>query len=175
MEAIIRKITDYIVKDTDLDQEVISYGVSAIVSTVLCYSMALFVTSILGNWLFGILFICFLTPIKMQFLGYHCKTMGQCILTYSFSVGLCLIAYNTMIANISILYLILFNVTMGIITYMVRKEINHKNRRILLLYFIVGNSLYYFRLDLFLILCIAVMFNMILVFLRHRQEQYTTE
>ena len=165
MEAIIRKITDYIVKDTDLDQEVISYGVSAIVSTVLCYSMALFVTSILGNWLFGILFICFLTPIKMQFLGYHCKTMGQCILTYSFSVGLCLIAYNTMIANISILYLIL----------LVRKEINHKNRRILLLYFIVGNSLYYFRLDLFLILCIAVMFNMILVFLRHRQEQYTTE
>lgn len=170
MDTIINRITNYIVKDTDLDYEVINYGVSAIVSTVLCYSMALLATGILGNLWFGLLFICFLTPIKMQFLGYHCKTMGQCICTYSICVGFCLIIYNLLPFSLGSLYLILFCLTMILIVILVKKEINHKNRMILLIYFLLGSVLFYLNIAIFIILYIAVSFDFVLLLLKHLKD-----
>lgn len=163
MNKLAKLLSDYIVKDTELEYEVIKYGVDAILSTGLCFSIALIVCTICGNFMFGILFICFLTPIKMQFTSYHCKTMTQCIFTYSICVGVILLIYEFLSkydVHVNLLYLI---VVVLFIAFCVRSELNKKTFLYLVYYFIVGIIMYFNVYSVYLVLILSLFFELFLV------------
>lgn len=170
MEKLATKITDYIVNGTSLEYEVVKYGVDAILSTGLCFSIALSVCAILGNFVFGVLFILILTPFKMQFIGYHCKTMAQCIATYSCSVGLVSVIYSYILQydiHIALLYLPLVLFLIGILT---RKELNKKTMSYLGIYLIIGIVLFYFSYDNYLIMLLAMVYEFVLIVPKHMKK-----
>lgn len=129
MDKISHKITYYVIKDTELEYEVIKYGVDATLSTALCFSTAVLICALLNNSYFGILFIVFLTPVKMQFIGFHCSSMGRCIATYSSCVVINLLLYNIIPANFCYIYVCLYYLILISITLLVKKELNkHKKK-----------------------------------------------
>lgn len=168
MEKLSKRISEYIVNGTELDYEVIKYGIDAILSTGLCFSIALLVCTLLDNLYFGIIFICFLTPIKMQFTSYHCKTMTQCIITYTSCVGTLLLIYNRLLKNEIVINLFFFVITIFVIVYFVQvqHEINNKTTLYLCLYLIMGAILYFNDYKIYLILLLSLIFELILILLK---------
>lgn len=169
MDQIAKRISDYIVKDTDLDYEVVKYGVDAILSTALCFSVALLVCTLLGNFIFGILFILFLTPIKMQFDGYHCKTMLQCITTYSLCAGTISLIYHYFITNMIIVPVSIFLIVMCLFTYIVRKELQKKQSIYICFYTLLGCAFFIWNSHIYSIFILSIVFELILVILKHIQ------
>lgn len=163
MEIIARKIANYIVKGTDLDYEVIKYGIDAILSTILCFTSALIVCMLLGNIVFGILFIVFLTPIKMQFIGYHCKTMLQCIMTYSICSGSMLLINDYVLLNRIQIPIYIYICIMALIIYYVRLELSKKNIAILFCYAVLGIILYYANYQIYVVVLLALFFEFLLL------------
>lgn len=166
MENLAKRIAEYIVRGTEHEYEVIKYGVDAILSTGLCFSIALIVCALLGDFYFGILFIIFLTPIKMQFTSYHCKTMAQCIFTYSMCAGTLLLIYKflvTSIIDITIFPLFAFLCGIG---YLARMELNKKTVIYLCIYFLIGIVSYILFYDIYLVVILTLLFEIILILLK---------
>lgn len=75
--------TNYICSTSDEEEkEVFLYGLEAIVSTIECLGLSFAVCCFLDEAYFGFFFILFLTPLKIQLTGYHCKTRFTCCLSY---------------------------------------------------------------------------------------------
>lgn len=161
MEKLAQAFARYITKDTNLDYEVVKYGVDAIFSTVLCFGIALLVCLIMNNLVFGVLFIIFLTPIKMQFLGYHCNTMIRCICTYSLCTGISLFTYNHV--NTYNISLLLYYIIMFILCIIVKSELNKKNKIVILIYLLTSTILFFGAYKLFLISLISLFIEILLV------------
>lgn len=168
MEKLSTKITHYLTVGTDLEVEVVRYGVDALLSTVLCFSVALAVCALLGNLIFGCLFILFLTPVKMQFLGYHCKTMIRCITTYSICVGSSLLIYNYCLQFLTKLNLLVYFLILGILVKLVFTELTYHKSFILLLYVLVGVIFYFISPEYYLILTLVLLFEVFLILLKHK-------
>lgn len=144
MDKISNYITDYIMKDSEQEYEVIKYGVDAILSTVLCFSITLLFCSFLNDLAFGCFFILFLTPIKMQFTGYHCKTLGKCILTYGISVSFFLILNKYIFISYTFYMFLLLSITI-----IVKKELTCRSAIILIIYILLGACLYFYQVSLY--------------------------
>ena len=110
MDKLSERLTNYIMLNNkkDLDYDVVRYGMDAILSTILCLGCAITVATILNGFKFSLLFIFFLTPIKMSFTGYHCKTLGQCITTYGICVGAFTLIYKYIILQTVMVPLVIF-------------------------------------------------------------------
>lgn len=161
MENIAEKITQYVMSDRDLDYEVIRYGVDAILSTILCFSIALITCAILKDFLFGVLFILFLTPIKMQFISYHCKTMTKCIITYSTCTGICLLIQHTLLNLNSNHLIILLVLSILFLISMVKDELLESNKKklIVIIYLIFASIFYVISQYLLSMILIAICFE----------------
>lgn len=170
MEKIAKKITDYVVSGTNLEYEVVKYGVDAILSTGLCFTIALSVCALLGNFLFGVAFIIILTPFKMQFVGYHCKTMFRCIATYSCSVGLLSLAYSYIMEHDIRIFLLCLPVILLLIGLIAQKELNKKTMAYIGIYLIAGIILFYLHYDLFVVLLMAMTYEFILILPKHTKK-----
>lgn len=169
MDKIAEILTNYIMNDnkrTDLEREVIRYGIDALLSTILCLSCAILISSLLNGFIFGISFIITLTPIKMSFSGYHCRTMGQCICTYGFCVGIFTIIYQLITYQIP---LIVYLLILMMILFLVKAEVNSKTALLLLIYSVCGVLLFKFMYDAYVILLLACLFEMLLLIL-HRTK-----
>lgn len=170
MEKLAKIIANYIIKDSELDYEVVKYGVDAILSTTLCFSIALLACFFLGNIEFGIFYIVLLTPIKMQFLSYHCKTMHQCIMTYSFFIVLGLGIYNYLTHYNFHIPLIAYYFTMLILCLMVKQELNKDNLIIIAIYLIINTAIFFLTYRVFLISIISLLVEIVLVALLHKKN-----
>ncbi len=170
MEKIAKKITDYVVKGTNLEYEVVKYGVDAILSTGLCFTIALSVCALLGNFLFGVAFIIILTPFKMQFIGYHCKTMARCISTYSCSVAILSLVYSYIMEHNIRIFLLCLPMILLLIGFIAQKELNKKTMTYIGIYLIAGIILFYFHYDLFVVLIMAMIYEFILILPKHMKK-----
>lgn len=170
METLAKALSEYITEGTNLDYEIVKYGVDAILSTFLCFSVALITCTLLNNILFGILFILILTPIKMQFLGFHCKTMHRCIMTYSCCIAASLLFYNFLSnSNFHVSFLIYF-ILLSSFCVIVHKEINKKNLKIVLLYLIINIFLHIVFYDVFLVSITTLIIEILLVLPVHLKK-----
>lgn len=168
MDKLSDYITEYIIKDSNQDYEVIKYGVDAILSTVLCFTITLIFCGILNDLFFGCFFILFLTPIKMQFSGYHCSTLGKCILTYGCSVSLFLIGNRYIFIPYTLYMILLF-----ILTYLVRSELTRRSTIIVIIYILLGTYLYYYNVLFYQIISMAILFDLILIVLNFARKQHS--
>ena len=143
----------------DLNYDVVRYGMDAILSTILCLGCAITVATILNGFKFSLLFIFFLTPIKMSFTGYHCKTLGQCITTYGICVGAFTLIYKYIILQTVMVPLVIFYCIMLFII----NELKKRNFFMLAAYIFGGTISYFVSYDLFVILTLSTLFELALL------------
>lgn len=175
METLAKFFANYIIKDSDLDYEVVKYGVDAILSTALCFSVALFCCFLLNHIIFGIFFILLLTPIKMQFLSYHCTAMHRCIMTYSLCTVSSLTIYNFIIVSNLHTPLFIYYLFMAILCFSVRDELNKHNIRFILFYLLISTLFYFLMYRLFLISTLTLLIEIILVLSLHIKNTKTCQ
>lgn len=170
MENLAQKFAKYITQDTNLDYEIVKYGTDAIFSTILCFSIALLTCFLFNNLLFGVTYIILLTPLKMQFLGFHCKTMHRCIFTYSLLAVLSLHTYNFIAMNNPLIHFSSYLILMIILCFIVRKEINAKTIKIMIIYFLLNILFYLIAYKLFVISILTIIVEIILVLPVHLKK-----
>ena len=165
MDKLSERLTNYIMLNNkkDLDYDVVRYGMDAILSTILCLGCAITVATILNGFKFSLLFIFFLTPIKMSFTGYHCKTLGQCITTYGICVGAFTLIYKYIILQTVMVPLVIFYCIMLFIIFLVRNELKKRNFFMLAAYIFGGTISYFVSYDLFVILTLSTLFELALL------------
>lgn len=92
-----KTLSSYLSLKLSIEKDIIEYSFCAMLSSVFCFVNTIIICGLLGDYKYGITFIMLLTPIKMQFVSFHCKTMRSCILSYGVSIGATLLIYNQMI------------------------------------------------------------------------------
>lgn len=166
---LINKITFSVFDDVTVDLEeieVFQYGLEAVLSSIYCLGLSLFLCTILGNFYFGFFFILLLTVIKLYFTGYHATTRRNCCFTYAICVMSNLFIYT----QFTFTYLIVPCVVMAVMMYLRRNEVKKMTWFIVIGYAILAFLLHQFDMQLFTILFQAVCTELVLILIKDVQE-----
>lgn len=163
MNLLIKKITSYFYDEEINHNEiaVFQYGLEAILSSFYCLGISFLLCVILGEDLFGVFYLVFLSVLKMQFTSYHAKTRIMCCLTYNFITIINVFAYKQ---NIEIPVYIPILILLSIL--LLRKnELCSFNVSIIMLYIIIicTSYLYYHSVYLIMMLVSATVEVLILL------------
>jgi accessory gene regulator protein AgrB len=139
------------------DIEVISYGICALLTSLLNVGLAIIISYIIHIPYYLITFVIFFIPIRVTHAGYHCKTFLHCLITTNTSFLTCaMICYY--LSNIYIYPIIVF--LLIVLHYLISKE-----RRIILTIFItlfyILNIVQNWHLDIYFVTSLA--FNILLM------------
>ena len=103
--------------------EVISYGLSAIITSTLNMGIALFIASLFGLADTLLKFMMIFIPIRIMHKGYHCKKFSSCLIMTNLSFFTCSLVIFNLRERVSpiIVFIILI-----LINFRVSKEKNYK-------------------------------------------------
>lgn len=150
----------YLIQDNNDDFELVLYGIKAIFSSVLCICNALLICAIFNKFIEGILFIVFLTPIKMCFESYHCKTMMKCIITYGLTVQLFIWGANYILKLDEV---IIFFLCFFLLCLIKIHHFNKTNNLILLIYLFLGILAFFISNKSLALLTSSVLMEFVLI------------
>lgn len=157
-------IIQYLVKITNLEKSIVEYSLTAIVSSLLCISLAIVLCSLFNGTMFSVLFILIFTPLKMQFKSFHCKSLLSCITTYSICILLNYFLYQHLLKTSFISFpLTSFSVVLFLLFTI--KDIKQKQQTfwISLVYILLFMLSAFFSVKLHLIFFLSFIFESLLI------------
>lgn len=111
------KISDYLVLQGVLEKENINlffYGIDVLWMNIIPVIIIIFISILLGDIVFGALFLLSFIPIRINIGGYHCKKVHNCIFVFTLIFLFCLFLYENF--NNPIIYTLIGIISIAVIS-----------------------------------------------------------
>lgn len=92
----IMKFAEYLNVNNNYDVDVLEYGITATLSSLLCLFVSLIVSIITRSMMFVLIYLLILTPLKTSMKSFHCKSLVSCCFLFNMIVLSNIILYSTL-------------------------------------------------------------------------------